>query len=137
RDRLDGKKPRGRPGPGFCPEFCAALFGGRAGVLVLPGPIALAGPSVLRLSPLATQPGGLVAMALAGRRSWIAAGAVAGPKTNRTRATGRAALLCRHAVSLAGLPERLWHALFVRLGPLGLLAQSGAADAGCRADRTG
>ena len=114
-DGLAGKKPRGRPRAGFCPDLPATLPDCRPGLLVLPRQIVLAGQAVFCLPALAAQSRSVVAMALSGDGGGDHPGALAGAETNRARADNGAVVFCGHIVSGAGIYERVFHAFLVCL----------------------
>ena len=76
------------------------------------------------------DPGSVVAMALSGDRHRRPIHALAGPGAHWARAGDRTVLLCGDTVSGAGVHERVWHALFLCVGPLGLSVRSGDHRAG-------
>ena len=114
----------GAEGPDFAltfPQRC--LVAGRAfwfylGHLFWPANLCFVYP---RWQP---NPGHVVAMALSGNRPRRPFGALAGPGAPWARAGDGAVLLRGNAVSGAGVHERVWHAVFLCVGPLGLSVRS-------------
>ena len=110
---LDGTQVRGGRGSGFPVDAHRAVPAGGTGRLVLPGQAVLAGRFDLRLSSLAHQPGGVVAIPVSGRGD-VVAGGVVGVAAAMARAAGRGALFRRHAVSGPGLLQCVHVHLFLR-----------------------
>ena len=124
-DCLAGKESRRRDRIGFCDAFTGALSGRGPGVLVLPRQTILAGKSLFHLSALETGCQLILAMAPADCCAGRAGGSVAVAEKNRTRAGRRRVLLRRHHFPGSWIHERVWGALFVCVGSLGLSVQPG------------
>src|SRR5262245_45553318 len=111
------------------------LFDRGTRLLVLSQQIILAAESLFHLHPLEARRWFCMAMALSLDGAGTDRGAVVCAKENRARSVGGAALLRRHNFSRAGLHERVWDALFICLGSLGLFAELEHDCAGRRSDR--
>ncbi len=103
----------GAEGPEFALSALRALPAGRPRRLVLSGKARLAGQAHVHLSPLANRSTGCLAMAVSAGRHRPAAGAVAAASAV-ARPAGRLAVFCGHAVSGAGILQRLSFYLLFR-----------------------
>src|SRR5579859_4808337 len=83
----------------------------------------MAGKSVFYLSALGTRYKFGMAMVLPGQCGRGHPGTVAGSGTHRTRTDYGSVILRGDIVSVAGVSERLWNALLLCVGPLGVFAR--------------
>ena len=122
---MGGKKPRRRDRLGMGYFVSGTLPDGRPGILVLRRQSVLPGTPMFHLSALAARRRCLVAMAFPHFRAVGNLLPVAGAKENWTRTIGGFPIFLGNPVSGAGIYERVWNSLFIRLGSLGLFVKPG------------
>ena len=123
-DSLAGENARRRSGAGLYPGIPGTLSDRREGAMVLHRQTALAGQFLFCVSPVAPRPRVMATMVVSGGHHRHACRALAGAAPDWTRAGDGGILFRGHTFPTAGILQRVWDALLVRVEPLGLSPQS-------------